>query len=243
MCASDDGKGFVVWARRGRAVVVGSLAGVLLAGSALAQQAPSREQEQLRRMRLQLQQLQAAQTTQTQAVQQAQADAAAARQQLAAAQAELRRVRGSLSETARAAADAQQALEVQRGEQQALQGNLTSLRSELDTTRRNLAQQQQALAETQSRLGRNDTAMAELRARQITQAQGMQACLASNEALHALGNELLQRYAGKTVAEVVAQNEPFLQLQRVALENLMQGYRDKLDMQALRAAPDAARAP
>jgi hypothetical protein len=52
-----------------------------------------------------------------------------------------------------------------------------------------------------------------------------------------------QLYADKGVADVLAHNEPFLQTRRVALENLLQGYQDKLDKLALKAAAAAPGTP
>jgi chromosome segregation ATPase len=245
MCGSDLCAGGPALRRVGA-----GLAALLLAGSALAQPAPSREQEQIRRLRLQVQQLQQAQSSQAAAsalaLQQAQAGQAALQQQLAAAQPELRRLRARQADQALALAEgaqALQALQAQRQERAALDARLAGQASELTAAQQELAQQKKALQDALRLADQRALALADLQARHGSQAQGLQACLASNQALHGLGLDLLQRYADKTVAEVLAENEPFVQTRRVALENLMQGYRDKLDAQALRTLPEAARAP
>jgi chromosome segregation ATPase len=243
MCGSEFGPGGAALRRVGA-----GLAMLLLAGSVLAQQAPSREQEQIRRLRLQVQQLQQAQQARqqadAQALDQARAEAAALQQQLAAAQAALRGVRGNLDSQTRSAAEAQRLLDAQRQEREALDARLAAQAQTLQTTQQALDQQRQALADHQRRLAQRESALADLQARHASQARGLQTCATNNAALHALGHELLQRWVDKTVAEVLAQSEPFVQTRRVALENLVDGYRDKLDAQALRAGtPEAGRAP
>ena len=61
------------------------------------------------------------------------------------------------------------------------------------------------------------------------QAQIIQACEEKNVALYQLGTDLLQRYRNKGVMDAVKQAEPFTQLERVKVENLLQEYAEKMD--------------
>jgi len=204
---------------------------------AWAEQQPSREQEQLRRLRQQLQQLQQQQTTDQDAARRAEADKAAAqttaKAQVESVQAELRRLRGSTAALTKTAADQQKELDALRSERDAQKTAADTLRTELDASKASGAKQQADITGLLRRLAERDSTLTDLGARHATQAQGLQSCMASNQALHAIGLDLLQRYADKGVGEVLAQREPFLQLKRVALENLLQGYQDKLDQQAI----------
>jgi len=49
-----------------------------------------------------------------------------------------------------------------------------------------------------------------------------------NVALFQLGNDILTRYEKFSLGDALAAKEPFTQLTRVKLENLVQGYEDKL---------------
>jgi chromosome segregation ATPase len=61
------------------------------------------------------------------------------------------------------------------------------------------------------------------------QAQLIQACEEKNAALYQLGTDLLQRYRNKSVMDALKQAEPFTQLEKVRMENLLQEYSEKLD--------------
>jgi len=207
------------------------------AATAFAQSAPSREQEQIRRLRQQVQQLQQEQSASAAAVQQASARSSELKAQLDAAERALQAARSAGGERSRSLADAQQALQTLRVEQAALLVSRDEARALLETSTRDVQTQRAERARQQAALLQRDAAAADLAMRLRTQAGGLQTCIANNDALHALGHELLGRYANKGVWEAASQNEPFLQLKRVALENLVSGYRDKLDQQALAPSP------
>ena len=124
-----------------------------------------------------------------------------------------------------------------------MQTLLDKTQTELKDGTRSLAQSRTEGAEATRRLAFRETQLGELADRHVRQAQGLQQCIVNNQALRDLGSELMQRYADKGVAEVLAHNEPFLQTRRVALENLLQGYQDKLDQLALKAAAAAPGTP
>jgi len=216
------------------------LTGTLLLPPAWGQQTPSREQEQLRRLRQQLQQLQQQQTTDQEAARRATAEQTAAQAKLLSTQGEHKRLRAALAAQTQATAEAQQALAALRTELEALRQASEAQRADLASSQQALAQLRAENAQLQRNVANRLATHADLDARHRSQAQGLQTCMANNQALHALGLELLQRYADKGLTEVLAHNEPFLQTRRVALDNLVQGYQDKLDQQALKAPAPAA---
>lgn len=188
--------------------------------SAGAQQAPSREQEQIRRLRQQVQQLQQEQAN---AVEQSR-KAAAEKQQVEQKAREERAVleqklKSSQSKVSSQVAELEKKL-------QAAQAELTALQSRLSETQR---QSSTELAQARERLALRDKAYTQLETTNKQQASQLQAVTRNNNALYNLGLELLERYQKKGVAEAAADSEPFLQLKRVQLENLVQDYEDKLE--------------
>lgn len=230
MCASD---------RRWPAVLAVAL---LTAATAQAQQAPSRDQEMIRRLRQQVQQLQQEQAAQQQAAQKAGAEKAQASQQLEAAQGELGRVRAGVATQTRRAAQAEQEAQALRAERDKALADLQALQARLTSTEQALQQTRTESTERQRQLTTRTTDFANLAERHRVQAEGLQTCVAANKSLRDIGFELLDRYANKGPGEILAQAEPFLQTRRVALENLLQGYEDKLDAQAAKVAAAAAEA-
>ncbi len=213
---------------------------------AFGQQANSREQEIIRRLRQQVQQLQQDQANQQQAAQRANSEKTAAQAKLDAAAAQLRRAQQAASTQAKSAGETQKELEALRQEHAALQAGTEAIKVELQDSKTGLAKLRGEHTQLQGQLTQREAAYADIEARHGLQAQGLQACSANNQALYSLGQELLQRYANKGLGETLAQAEPFLQFKRVALENLVQGYQDKLDQRALKPAPatsESGRAP
>jgi len=73
-------------------------------------------------------------------------------------------------------------------------------------------------------------------------------CVANNDKLFATGNEILDRYENKGCFSSVREKEPFTQVKRVQLQNLVDEYRWKLEDQKLpdsvtKAAGSATAAP
>ncbi len=234
-------------AREGRSTALrlgAALACAVLALPAWAQSAASREQELIRRLRQQVQQLQAEQGTQQQAAQRANAEKTEAQTRLDAATANLRRAQQAAAARAQGADEAQQALEALRQAHATLEQEAQALKSELQVREQSLATLRTEHQALQRTLAQRGDMLANLQARGLTQAQGLQSCIANNQALHGLGLELLQAWQDKGVVATTAQVEPFFQFNRVKIENLVQGYQDKLDQQLLKAArPEPGRAP
>ena len=239
-----------MFASRPTGVALGAAAlalGLCLSSATWAQQANSREQEQIRRLRQQVQQLQAAQTEQQQTVQQAQAAQAATAAGLATAEATLRNLRASEAARSKVAAAATQDTQTLLQAQVTLQASADALRSQLQVATGELAAVRASASELRTTMSSRDASLASLLQRHMAQGQGLQTCIANNQSLVVLGQEMLQRLGNRGTVETLALNEPFLRFSRVALENLLQGYQDRLDPLALQPGPakteGAARVP
>ena len=57
----------------------------------------------------------------------------------------------------------------------------------------------------------------------------VQACEKKNAELYQLSVKLMDKYQNKGVWEAMSQKEPFTQLEKVRIENLLQEYRDKVE--------------
>jgi len=228
-------------------VALVTLVAIAMAFACTAAQAqtPNRDQELVRRLRQQVQQLQAqqasAQTAQQAELQQARDAAAAQKADAQGLQAELRRAKQAGAERQQRADAAEQALQALQAERSTLQQQLELLQQRQRDTEASLAKARSDNDGVQTSLKRRELQLSELADRHVLQAQGLKQCIDNNQALQLLGRELLQRYADKGIGEALTTAEPFLQTRRVALENLVQGYEDKLDQLALKAA--AAPAP
>lgn len=210
-----------------RAVVLSIL--VLTALPVVAQQAASREQEMLRRLRSQAQQLQQSLTT---AQQESQAKAQLAEEQRLAAEKS-----GAEAETARGlAARRARELSALRTELDALKAERDGLQMQLTEATTLSGQRAKAEAGLRATLITRDRELAELRARSDQQSAALSTCIERNLALYGTGIELLDRYGQRGFWQSLANHEPVLQLSRVKLENLIEDYRDRLDAQKLDAS-------
>ncbi len=80
-------------------------------------------------------------------------------------------------------------------------------------------------------------------ARAVSGERALASCADKNGKLYKIGLDLIARYKSKGIGDVLADDEPFLQMSRVQMENLMQDYEDKLYDQKLGVAPAADEAP
>ncbi len=103
-----------------------------------------------------------------------------------------------------------------------------ALRQQLDEARKSLAEWQQARQQAVDFARKRDADATRYQS-QFEDSEGhLHSCEQKNAALYALGSELLERYKNKGMWEAAKNDEPFLQLHRVRLEELAQGYHDKL---------------
>lgn len=68
-------------------------------------------------------------------------------------------------------------------------------------------------------------------------------CEQKNTKLYQLSVELMEKYKSKTAMDAMRQAEPFTQLERVRVENLLQEYRDRADAENITAQEHAAATP
>lgn len=195
-----------------------------------AQAQSKKDQEQVRRLRQQVQQLQQAQDSQ-------QAAAAKANQDKAAAEAELKKAR---DEAGAVKATASRRAAMLARDLQAATTERDDLRTRLADTQAQLEKASAALAQTRDRLAERDGQLGRLQADHQTQSASFDTCQTRNAQLYTLGSELLDRYANKGVREVLSTGEPFTQIKRVQLENLVDEYRHKLDQQRVAVPAGAA---
>lgn len=222
-----------------KAGVVVALA-ALVAWPAHAQQAPSREQEQIRRLRQQVQQLQAqvseqsqaqAQAAQQAAAQQARADAAAAAQQ---------RSRTALAASEKLGQATQQALADLQKDHTALQAEVAAVKAQAQATQADLQAARAEQATLRQRVAAGEAQSAELDAQRRLLASQLRASVLQRQALEDLSSELLSRLSQRSPLAAIAQDEPFVQFGRVAQENVVQGYTDRLRALRLKAPADPA---
>lgn len=216
---------------------VGLLAGATLLGAAHAQQANSREQEQLRRLRQQLQQLQQEQTSAQQQAQRAAAESSKLAEQLKAEQAAAARLQSGAVARGRALATLQQELATLKSERDALLAELGRTKESQGQTVQQLERSNGELNGMRQRLLASDANVAGLLRERMVGREQLEKCTAHNTELLRVGQELLGRYGNFGLGESLALREPFLQLKRVQLENLAQDYRSRLDEQRYQPQP------
>ena len=82
----------------------------------------------------------------------------------------------------------------------------------------------------------NEQQRANLTATSLQKTKLIDACVAKNNKLYDYGLELVKLYENPTDYKKVVLTEPFSQLKRVQLENILQDYNDKIDEQSLKTA-------
>ena len=60
-------------------------------------------------------------------------------------------------------------------------------------------------------------------------------CEQKNAKLYQLSVDLMEKYKSKTALDAMRQSEPFTQLERVRVDNLLQEYRDKAEAEKITA--------
>jgi len=122
---------------------------------------------------------------------------------------------------------------------QAATATLQAAQAESDMEKDALKTQVQALDDQLKAVTTKSTLASQAAQAQISQMKLQNALLqrkidddeTRNVALYGLANEILTRYEKFSLGDALAAKEPFTQLTRVKLENLVQGYQDKLAAQ------------
>lgn len=197
-----------------------------------AEKAARRSQLQLQNLQQQVQEAQAAKTK-------VESDKAAVDQQLLDQTKQLAQLKGAL----RRANDSLKAAQAARVE-------LTAAVASLD---KQMAEQKRSHEDTLSQKARELIQLTKLRDEQLGQLQRRHddqvtlvgECTVKNDKLIHLSVELLDRYRGKSVGDVLKQREPVLGIGDVQMFNLVQDYRDRADAERFNApaAPPPADVP
>ncbi|MDP8568212.1 hypothetical protein [Methylophilus aquaticus] len=116
-----------------------------------------------------------------------------------------------------------------RAEKQALESQLTQLQTQLQEHQQLVAELNQQLTDTKNALGVNDTQRKKLVSNVSNMHQKLQSCEEKNSQLYAYGKSLVSLYDDASTYQKILRQEPFFQLKRVELENLLQEKRDQLD--------------
>ncbi len=77
----------------------------------------------------------------------------------------------------------------------------------------------------------NEQQRANLTATTIQKTKVIDACVAKNAKLYDYGLDLVKLYENPSLYRRIVLNEPFSQLKRVELENILQNYNDKIDLE------------
>jgi len=202
----------------------------VLTGAAFAQQA-TREQEQLRRLRQQVQQMTQEHTDAQAAAQKSSTEYASLQQRLKQAEAGGGSSQAKLGVAQRQLVMLDAELTTLKAEHAALLAQQAEAKTAQAQTTTRLTQTSTELARSQQALASREAAFNALSTEQKALDGRYQQCTAQNTALAELGSEVISRYANRGMDEMLALREPFVQTRRVALENLVLTYRERLDAQ------------
>ena len=122
------------------------------------------------------------------------------------------------------------------GERLAFEAKLMKTQVELQSTKTALNDLEVKYQGTVYDLKVNEQQRANLTATSIQKTKLIDACVAKNNKLYDYGLELVKLYENPTDYKKVVLTEPFSQLKRVQLENILQDYNDKIDEQSLKTA-------
>lgn len=182
----------------------------------------SREREALRRVQQQLQVLQQEKSDLAQRETALAAELVTAKERAAALSSTIEkaesRSRSSDSESARVRRDLAIAL-----------ADRDAARARLNEAEAKIAALNSSQTQTAQQLKTSQLAADQLKREGEKKEQGIQSCESKNRKLYELNAELLDRFNNKTALDAFLQAEPFTQLKKVEIENLLQEYRDKID--------------
>jgi len=196
--------------------------GALATGSAFAD-SDRREREVMRRAEQQVQQMQGQLST-------LQEDKDKLTQDLDKASNELKSTKAHTAQVGKQLAEEQQKREASEKE-------LASTKQTLEQTQTSLEETTRNLEETRHKLAASESAKMELEHIKDFKERQISACEDKNKSLYQIGRELIVRYENKSCGEILSEKEPFTGLKAVEMENMMEGYRDKLDEQKVINAP------
>lgn len=150
------------------------------------------------------------------------------RAKLAAAEKQAQAVRDAqarASEQARRSADLATDLDAARRDLEAERKRATGLQAQVQGLQADLAASRDKLKEAEQAGAAREAQAKRLLERAATQEKRVHACEAANAKLHETGLACIARYE----RDVLPRQEPFVQIERVKMENALEQYRDQLD--------------
>ena len=209
------------------------LATSLLANPVLAAEKKDKAARRAQQMVQQIQQEKAQLQAQLDQEQQAKA---AMEADLAKAQAENVAIKSKLSAANVKIDGLEVSLKEMTAERLAFEAKLMKTQIELQATKTALNELDVKYQGTVYDLKVNEQQRANLTATSIQKTKLIDACVAKNNKLYDYGLDLVKLYENPTEYKKVVLTEPFSQLKRVQLENILQDYNDKIDEQSLKTA-------
>jgi chromosome segregation ATPase len=195
-----------------------ALAALALAAPARADDAEEQQlRDQLRSTTLQLRALQDAQAAQAAQQQSSGGDVDAMKKELSATKAKLKAARASSAKV--------RALQAQVDQDKAAADKAAQ---DLQQTQAQLAQYTQGFQQASAQAAAAGAERDRLKGLLTQTSATLNACQARNAELVKVSRELVKAYARVDLPAVLATREPFLGLKRVQLENLAQGYDDRI---------------
>jgi chromosome segregation ATPase len=116
-------------------------------------------------------------------------------------------------------------------ERLAFEAKLLMTQAELEATKTALSELDAKHQANLYDLKVNEQQRANLTATTIQKTKVIDACVAKNAKLYDYGLELVKLYENPSLYRRIVLNEPFSQLKRVELENILQNYNDKIDVE------------
>jgi chromosome segregation ATPase len=205
-----------------------------------ATQAAEKKDKTAKRMAQMMQKLQQAQQEKAELQTQFEQEKAALKEKVKKSDQETSSIKGNLAVASRKAKMLTTELETVRKEKSDLEArqsqseaSLQKTQFALESTRKNLTGMTQQYQVAQHDIKEGDAQRKELLANLASKGKQVIACQEKNAKLHEFGLQLVKIYDKPGTYEAILRTEPFSQIKRVELENILQDYRDKLDEQRI----------
>ena len=189
----------------------------------LAADADKATKQQERRLRQMMQQVQA---EKAQLQSQFEQEKARLQADTQAEQAKSAELKNSISHATRKQALLSAELETLRQDKARLQAEAQVSQTQLQSQIQDL---QQRLTMAEEALRHGESERAQMQATIVRKQQQLNASREKNSKLYDFGLQLIKVYEQPSLYQKVMRNEPFTQLKRVELENILQDYKDKID--------------
>lgn len=131
-------------------------------------------------------------------------------------------LKNSIASASRKSAALGMELDALRKEKESLQVTGQALQVQLETI-------QQQLATAQETMRKGEAQRQEMQAVIVKKQQQLNASREKNDKLYDFGLQLIKIYEKPSLYQKVMRDEPFTQLKRVELENILQDYKDRID--------------